>query len=32
MPTITREFYGALMVALASDAEKRDGLSDDDVK
>jgi len=32
MPTITMEFYGALMVALASEAEKRDGLSNDDVK
>jgi hypothetical protein len=27
MPAITREFYGALMVNLASEAEKRDGLS-----
>lgn len=29
MPTITREFYGALMVTLASEAEKNDGLNKD---
>ena len=30
MPTITREFYGALMVTLASEAEKNDALSKDE--
>jgi hypothetical protein len=25
MPAITREFYGSLMVGLASEAEKKDG-------
>jgi hypothetical protein len=29
MPTITREFFGALMVSLASEAEKNDNLSKD---
>jgi hypothetical protein len=29
MPTITREFYGALMVSLASEAEKKDSLDKD---
>jgi hypothetical protein len=30
MPTITREFYGALMVSLASEAEEKDELSKDE--
>ncbi len=29
MPAITREFYGSVMVGLASEAEKNDGLAKD---